>query len=144
MWTTFRRTDHDTFIIRKDTVTKGILYITLTKDSFMIHCDGEEGAELNLRENRGILLIGIVLNLLLVAKNDNSTLGTVGVTVLVLDGHQTHGWYRFATFMLDGTVVIQRDWFEHIKVMKAFIFFIIRIQPYRSVGIGWEKGSVQR
>ena len=98
---------------------------------------------MNLRENRSILLIGIVLNLLLVAQNDNSTFGSVGVSILILDGHQAHGWYGFATFMLDGPVVIQSDWLKYIQVMKSFIFFIVGVQPYLSVGIGWEKCPIQ-
>ena len=72
-------------------------------------------------------MVSIVLNLLLVAKNNNSTLGSVGITVLVLDCHQAHCGYRFTTFVLDGTVMINGDWFKYIKIMESFIFFIIII-----------------
>ena len=117
MWTAFRRTYHDTLLIWKDTMAESILHISLTEDTLVLYSNREKGAELNLREDRSILLICVVLNLLLVAKNNNSTFGTVRIAILVLDCHEAHGRDWFPTFVLDGMIMVKRDRFKDIEVV---------------------------
>ena len=46
--------------------------------------------------------------------------------------------------MLDCAVMVKRDGFKDIKIVKAFIFFIIILKPSGSILIILEKGLVKR
>ena len=68
-------------------MTESIFYITLTENPFVLDGKRKNGAELNLRENRSIAFICVIFDLLLVAEDQNATFSSVGVSILVLDGH---------------------------------------------------------
>ena len=80
-----------------------------------------------MRKDRSILFICVVLNLLLIDKDNNPTLGTVEVTVFIFDCYEAHCRDWFPTFVLDGMVMVNRDWFKDIEVVETFVLFIIQL-----------------